>query len=112
MKNNLVSIEELSAEIVSIENQLAIYKELEKKEKDLKQKLFEAMTEHNIKKWETPNGTKITLVSGTDDKMEWTFDEKRFKEEKPLEYAEYCREVCKPGRSGYVRITTGGVDND
>ena len=112
MNNKLMSIEELSNEIVNIENQLAMYKELEKKDKELKQKLYEAMTQNNIKKWETPNGTKVTLVNGTDDKMEWAFNESKFKEDQPLMYAEYCREVCKPGRSGYVRITTGGVDND
>ena len=59
---------ELSNQIVEIENQLIAFKELEKSQKKLKEQLKKAMEEYQIKKWETPNGTKITLVADGEDK--------------------------------------------
>lgn len=98
-------VQELSNEIEQIENQLVEYKELEKKQKTLKEKLFEQMEAYGIKKWETPNGTLITRVEGTPDKTEMVFNEDKFKEEQPVVYASYSEEKLKKGRSGYVKIT-------
>ena len=98
-------IRELSHEILLIEEQLKSYKELEKRQKELKEKLYTAMLENNIKKWETPNGVKITLVESIPDKTEMVFNENKFKEEQPIVYASYCEETTKKGKAGYIRIS-------
>lgn len=101
------SVQELSKQIIAIENQMAEYKQLEQKQKELKEHLYKAMMENNVKKWETPNGTKITLVEATEDKMEMVFNEDKFKEEQAPIYASYCEEKLKKGRSGYIKVTLG-----
>ena len=101
------SIQEISNKIIAIENQLATYKQLEQQQKELKEQLYNAMIENNVKKWETPNGTKITLVEGTEDSMQMVFNEDKFKEEQPDAYNNYLEEKIKKGRSGYIKITLG-----
>ena len=103
-------IKELSEKVIEIENQLASIKQLEKQQKELKTKLYTAMEEYGVKNWKTPNGTLITRVLNTPDKVEMTFNEDKFKEEQPVVYASYCEEKIKKGRSGYVKITLGKED--
>jgi hypothetical protein len=81
------------------------------------------MIASELKKWETPNGTKITLVEdGADEEIEVpTTDVEKFVEEnselvdeynnvmlkyqnKKKEYTTYTKEI-KKGRKGYVKIT-------
>lgn len=100
-------IQEISHQLEKIEYQLEMYKVLEKQEKELKAQLFDAMENYGIKKWETPNGTKITRVDSTPDKTEMVFNEDKFKEEQAVMYASYCGEEIKKGKSGYVKITLG-----
>lgn len=100
-----IPIKELSHELEVIENKLETYKQLEQEEKELKQKLYEAMEKYNIKKWETPNGTKITRVDSTPDKTVIKFNEDKFKEEQPVVYASYTEETIQKGRTGGIRIT-------
>ena len=104
------SVQEISNQIILIEEQLATYKELEKREKELKEKLYEAMMDTGTKGWKTPNGTTITLIKPTEDKTEMVFDENKFKERCPKIYKCYCEEKIKKGRSGCVRITLGKKD--
>ena len=96
---------ELSNKIVEIENQLIVFKELEKSQKKLKEQLKKAMEEYHIKKWETPNGTKITLVADGEDKEVEVFNEDNFKKENEELYKKYSEKQIKKGRSGYVKIT-------
>jgi len=103
-------IKELSEKVIEIENQLASIKQLEKQQKELKTKLYTAMEEYGVKNWKTPNGTLITRVLNTPDKVEMAFNEEKFKEEQPVVYASYCEEKIKKGRSGYVKITLGKED--
>lgn len=98
-------IQELSKQLEMIESQLALYKDLEKQEKELKQMLYEAMEKYNIKKWETPNHNLITKVDSTPDKTIMTFNEDKLKEEQPLIYANYCEEKVQKGKAGYLKIT-------
>lgn len=100
-----VPIQEISHQLENIENQLAMYKELEKQEKELKAKLYDAMEEYNIKKWKTPSGITITKTASVPDKTEMVFNESKFKEEQPIVYASYCEEQIKKGRKGSIRIT-------
>lgn len=107
---------ELSNKIVALENKLAEYKKLEQEEKDLKAQLKIAMENNNIKKWETPNGVKITLVADTPDKeieVEYYNEEKFIAENielheqyhnKLAEYKEIKTEI-KKGRAGYIKVT-------
>jgi len=114
---------ELSNQIVEIENQLIAFKELEKSQKKLKEQLKKAMEEYQIKKWETPNGTKITLVADGEDKeveVKKVDTEKFEKENADLisdfnkmqdkynevqeKYTTTEKEI-KKGRKGYVKIT-------
>ena len=55
-----------------------------------------------------PNGTLITLVAGTPNKIVKEFNENKFKEENELLYNKYLEDKEKKGRSGYVRITIKG----
>lgn len=98
-------IKELSKELDIIENQLIEFKELEKREKELRTKLYDAMNKYNVKKWKTPNGISITRIDSTPDTTEMVFNEDKFKEEQSVIYASYCEEKVKKGKSGSVRIT-------
>jgi hypothetical protein len=99
----------LSNKVAVLENRMAEYREIEKQYKAMKQKLFDAMTEHNVKSWQTPNGTKITRVDGTEATTETVteFDMDAFKAENTELFEKYQKTVTrkKSGKSGYVRIT-------
>lgn len=101
-----IPIKELSHELEVIENKLETYKQLEQEEKELKQKLYEAMEKYNIKKWETPDKKMlITRIESTPDKTVMKFNEDKFKEEQPVVYASYTEEAIQKGRTGGIRIT-------
>lgn len=105
---NLVT---LADKIAKFENQLASMKEIENQLKEAKKQLYNEMVKRNVKSWQTPNGTKITMVaevpSGT--KTVTEFDAEGLMRDKPELYHSYCRVVEKkvPGKAGYVRITVG-----
>lgn len=98
-------IVELSNQIVEIENQLQAFKDLETKQKKLKDNLKKAMEEYGIKKWTTPNDTKITLLADSEDKEVEVFDEDKFKKDNEELYKKYLEKKIKKGKSGYVKIT-------
>lgn len=81
-----------------------------KKEYDeLKKSLFDSMEKYCIKKWITPNETKITLVEPTENKVtqEIKFDEEAFKKEYPDLFEKFSKRVEKvtKGKAGFLRIT-------
>lgn len=96
---------ELSNKVVALENQLAEMKKIEAQAKDLKAQLKGAMEKAGTKTWETPNGTKITLVPDTEDKVVKKFNEKLFKDNNLDLWDEYSEEVVQKGKAGYIRIT-------
>lgn len=96
---------EYANKVLVLEQQLESMKQLEKELKSAKAELKRLMQENGVKKWITPNGTKITLVPDGEDTVISAFNEKKFAEEKPDIYAEYLEEKLKAGRSGYVRVT-------
>lgn len=106
VENELV---ELSNKVIAFESQIATMKAIEQKLADAKKALFAEMLKHDVKSWETPNGTKITRVDSTpgSTKTVTEFDMAAFKEENPAMYEMYLHEVTKTtaGRSGYVKIT-------
>lgn len=116
------SVVSLSKEVIKLEKQLQSYDELKKKYENFKSKLKTAMEENGVKHWDTPNGTKITLVEDTPDKEveEEYYDEDRFMQEnidlfqnyhnKLAEYKE-TRKILKKGKKGYIKITLG-KEND
>lgn len=110
-------------QIVMLEDKLKAIKEIEAQIKEEKEELRQAMINANLKSWETPNGTKLTLVEDSpDEEIEVPkLDGERFIEEndalieeynnivikyekKKKEYTTYKKEI-KPGRKGYVRVT-------
>lgn len=111
-----MDITSIANQVVALENQLAEMKAIETKCKELKEQLNDEMVKANIKKWETPNGTKITRVeAGQDEEIEIeNLDSEKFEEEnkelietyeaKRKEYIT-IEEQIKKGRKGYVRIT-------
>ena len=103
---------QLSSKAVDLERRMLQFKELEKQYKAMKQQLFDAMTEHNVKSWQMPNGTKIARVDGTESSVEtvWEFDKDAFAAEHDELYRQYLTQVekKKSGRAGYVKITLGG----
>ena len=100
---------ELSNQVLALENQLSAYKQIEIEYKTLKEKLFNAMQDHQIKKWTTNNGVQITRVDGSEDSTVTVnkFNEEKFKEEHQDLYEGYVEEVqqTKKGRAGYLKIT-------
>lgn len=100
-----VDLTELSNKVVALENQLAEMKKIEAQAKDLKAQLKAAMEKSGTKTWETPNGTKITLVSDGEDKVVKKFNEKLFKNNNLDLWDEYSEEVVQKGKLGYVKIT-------
>ena len=100
-----VDLTELSNKIVILENQLVEMKKVETQAKELKAQLKMAMENNNIKKWETPNGVKITLVADGEDKVARKFNETLFKENNLDLWDEYCEDTIQKGKSGYVKIT-------
>lgn len=100
-----LDLTELSNRVVVLENQLAEMKKIEVKAKELKAQLKSAMENNNIKKWETPNGVKITLVADGENKVVRKFNEQLFKENNLDLWDEYSEDVVQKGKSGYVKIT-------
>lgn len=96
---------ETANKVLALEQQLESMKQLEKELKSAKAELKRLMQENGVKKWITPNGTKITLVPDGEDTVISAFNEKKFAEEKPDIYAEYLEDKLKTGRAGYVRVT-------
>lgn len=99
----------LSGKVLALETRMAEFKAIEKQYKEMKQSLFDAMVEHDVKSWTMPNGTKITRVDGTaaSVKQVTEFDVDAFKAENAALYEMYSKTVEKKqsGRSGYVKIT-------
>lgn len=99
----------LSNKVMVLERRMAEYKAIEEEYEAMKQSLFEAMTKHDVKSWETFNGTKITRVDGQapTTKTVTEFDADTFSKEHPKLYKQYSKEATKTskGRSGYVKIT-------
>ena len=106
LPNEIITI---SNKVTALENRMQEYKALEAEYKEMKQALYEAMQKHDIKSWETFNGTKITRVDGTQasTKTVWEFDVDKFAAENADLYKKYAKQVEKKtaGRSGYVKIT-------
>ena len=96
---------ETANKVLVLEQQLESMKQLEKELKSARAELKRLMQENGVKKWITPNGTKITLVPDGEDTVISAFNEKKFAEEKPDIYAEYLEDKLKAGRAGYVRVT-------
>lgn len=111
-----VDLTELSNKVLEFENRLVEYKKIEEEAKKAKAQLKMAMENQGLKKWETPNGTKITLVEDTPDKeveVEY-YDEEKFIAENAelneayhntLEKYKETKIEIKKGKSGYVKIT-------
>ena len=100
---------ELSNQVIEFEQKLIAFKVLEDKYKEVKEQLFNAMTENQIKKWTTNNGVQITRVDGSEDKIVTIdkFNEDKFKNDHVDIYEQYVEQVeqTKKGRSGYLKIT-------
>lgn len=100
-----VDLTELSNKVVALENQLTEMKKVELQVKELKTQLKAAMEKNNIKKWETPNGVKITLVADGEDKIVKKFNEQLFKENNLDLWDKYSEDIVQKGKTGYVKIT-------
>lgn len=107
---------ELSSKVVELEEKLLLLKQLEEEKDNYKKQLKEAMENFGIKRWITPNKTKITLVEDKPDEVVKvdSYDEVKFKEENNELYENYhnkleeyktTKEETKKGRKGYVKIT-------
>lgn len=96
-------------EIVMFEAQLAEMKKVKALLENAKADLKLAMEKAGIKKWETPNGYKVTLVPDTPSKLveEEYIDTEAMRENDPDIFEKYrkVKTVTKGGRSGYVRIS-------
>ncbi len=98
--------------ITQAEDELAKMKATERKIKDWKATLFELMELNQVKAWEMPNGTKLTMIPSTEDHEETKteIDLEAFQALDPEAYGIYKsyeteKAVTVKGRKGYVRIT-------
>lgn len=100
---------EVAKTVEALEMQMASFKSIEATHKKMKQALYEAMEKHNIKSWETFNGTKITRVDGTAASVETVteFDSEAFAESHPRLFKRFSKAVEKKtkAKAGYVKIT-------
>ena len=102
-------ITDITARIVAFEAQLDYLKSIEKKVKEDKARLKDAMQACGVKSWQTPSGYKITLVPDGEDSTKKVFNESKFKEADPDTYSKYLEDTIVKGRSGYVKITAPKV---
>lgn len=106
MDNKIIK---LTDKILELENKLADYKKIETEQKELKEKLLEAMIKGDIKKWTTNNGVQITVVEGKEpsEEKQMIFNEEKFLLENPDIYNKYQEEqiIKKSGRKPYLKIT-------
>jgi predicted phage-related endonuclease len=100
-----VEIADITAQIIAFESQLDYLKSIEKKIKDDKARLKDAMQAAGVKSWTTPNGYKITLVPDGEDKADKKFNPDKLKAEDPDTYNKYLEDTIVKGRAGYVKIT-------
>ena len=98
-------ITDIAAQIVAFESQLDYLKSIEKKIKENKTRLKDAMQTCGVKSWTTPNGYKITLIPDGEDTTKKVFNESKLKEADPDTYNKYLEDTIVKGRSGYVKIT-------
>jgi putative phage-type endonuclease len=95
----------ISNEVVALELKLKEYKDIEKEQAELKSQLKIAMQKYGVKKWITPNDTKITLVADGEDKEVEVFNADNFKKDNEKLYKKYLEKKIKKGKIGYVKIT-------
>lgn len=100
-----VEIADITAQIIAFESQLDYLKSIEKKIKDNKARLKDAMQAASVKSWTTPNGYKITLVPDGEDKVDKKFNLDKLKATDPDTYNKYLEDTIVKGRAGYVKIT-------
>ena len=98
-------ITDITARILAFESQIDYLKSVEKKIKEDKARLKDAMQACGVKSWTTPNGYKITLVPDGEDEVKKKFNESKLKESDPDTYNKYLEDTIVKGRSGYVKIT-------
>lgn len=91
--------------VLKLEESVIKAKKIIEEYEKAKEELRLLMEQNNIKKWETPNKVKITLVNGTEDTEVEAFDEKAFKEKEGEIYKKYLVKKIKKGRKGSLRIT-------
>lgn len=93
----LIIAQQIQNQLIAFEKQR---KEIEKKEKEMKAKLYEVMKENGITGYES-NDKKIK-ISLSDDGVTETIDKERLFLEKPDIFREYVKETP---RKGSIRIT-------
>ena len=91
--------------VLQLESDVIKAKKIIEKHEEEKEKLRLAMINANVRKWETPNGIKITTIDGTEDVKINVFDEETFKKENKELFDKYQIKKTKKGRKGSLRIT-------
>lgn len=93
----------ISNEIIQLEEEISSYKLIENKIKEKKEYLYNLMNEHNVSKWEMPNGTKITKVAETTSTKK-VIDEAKIIDVTGIDIEEFKTENITK-RKGYIKIT-------
>ena len=98
-------IVEIGNQIQIFEQQIQMFKELEKRKKTYMSKIKKLMEQENIKTFELVTGTKITLVEDGHDDFVEKVDTKLMVKENPELAKKYTSVELKKGKKGYVRIS-------
>lgn len=91
--------------VLQLESDVIKARKIIEKYEEEKEKLRIAMINANVRKWETPNGIKITTIDETEDVKINVFDEETFKKENKELFDKYQIKKIKKGRKGSLRIT-------
>lgn len=103
-----VGIQEISDKMLRLEEQLFMFKEIEKAYEEEKAKLLQAMLDKDIKSWKTSSGISITAVPAVEPKITTknVFNEEAFKASHPRLYKQFMEEieVQSKGKKAYLTI--------
>lgn len=98
-------VTETSRKMLSLEDQLFLFKEIEKAYEAEKAKLLQAMQENGIRSWRTPRGILISAIPAKEGKTTLKIDEDAFKTDHPRLYKQYAKPITSKGRRAYLSIT-------
>lgn len=96
---------EIVNKLNSLEDRLNEYKAIKDEETMLKEKLLQLMQSINATNWEMNNGTKITRVKGSEEKVVQVVDEEKLKENYADAYNNCLTDKVISGRKESIRIT-------
>lgn len=103
-----VAVQDISNKMLRLEEQLFLFKEVEKAYESEKAKLLQAMRDNGIRSWKTKSGISITAVPAVEPRIDYktVFNTEAFKAKHPKLYKKFTEdeEVRINGKKAYLTI--------